>query len=92
MAPSFAWSKIMGRIVLAWQSGMTLVRILPPLLTMPNTAVLPSAPLPRLPGRTPGRVHDVGQGIEKIKEQLLEYAENGKDDVDSFIDRVMSRI
>jgi len=43
-------------------------------------------------GSYSGRVQDVGQGIEKIKEQLLEYAENGKDDVDSFIDRVMSRI
>ena len=39
-----------------------------------------------------GRVQDVGQGIEKIKKQLLEYAENGKDDAMSFIDRVMSRI
>lgn len=43
-------------------------------------------------GSSSGRVQDVGQGTEKIKEQLLEYAENGKDDVDSFIDRVISRI
>jgi hypothetical protein len=39
-------------------------------------------------GRKTGRIQDVGQGKEKIKAQLMDSLKTGRDDVESFCDRI----
>ncbi len=42
-------------------------------------------------GSHSGRIQDVGQSKKTLEKELFDSAQSGRDDCESFIDRVMSR-
>lgn len=38
-----------------------------------------------------GRIQDIGQGQEKLEQELLDSVKSGRDDVKSFVDGIVGR-